>query len=281
VAACAEAGTDYVDLTGESEFVDRMYVAHHATAEQPAPRIVHACGFDSIPHDLGAYFTVQQLAATGRSPCAAWCGPARSSRRHLPLRPDGLSRRRQTPRGLRRPPRDRAAPRGRRSRAVGASRTATACSARGCCRCPPSTRRRGAQRRRAPVVRTRLPLLPLRRHEDAAVRRRRAPRRWPCSGSPHRCRRAAARCSAASRRARARRGPPCQVVVHRRLRGRRRRPDRAHPGQRRRPGYDETAKMLAESALCLAFDDNPPTAGRSRPRRRWATRSPTGCGPPA
>ena len=27
------------------------------------------------------------------------------------------------------------------------------------------------------------------------------------------------------------------------------------------PGYDETAKMLAESALCLAFDDNPPTAG--------------------
>ena len=28
------------------------------------------------------------------------------------------------------------------------------------------------------------------------------------------------------------------------------------------PGYDETAKMLAESALCLAFDDNPPTAGQ-------------------
>ncbi len=61
VAACAEAGTDYVDLTGEPEFVDRMYVAHHATAQRTGARIVHACGFDSIPHDLGAYYTVRQL----------------------------------------------------------------------------------------------------------------------------------------------------------------------------------------------------------------------------
>src|SRR3954447_16007561 len=61
VAACAEAGTDYVDLTGESEFVDRAYVAHHVTAQQTGARLVHACGFDSIPHDLGAYFTVQRL----------------------------------------------------------------------------------------------------------------------------------------------------------------------------------------------------------------------------
>ncbi len=65
VAACAEAGTDYVDLTGEPEFVDRMYVAHHATAERTGARIVHACGFDSIPHDLGAMYTVQQLGAKG------------------------------------------------------------------------------------------------------------------------------------------------------------------------------------------------------------------------
>jgi short subunit dehydrogenase-like uncharacterized protein len=61
VAACAEAGTDYVDLTGEPEFVDRMYVAHHERAKQTGARIVHACGLDSIPHDLGAWFTVQQL----------------------------------------------------------------------------------------------------------------------------------------------------------------------------------------------------------------------------
>ena len=61
VAACAETGTDYVDLTGEPEFVDRMYLKHHDHAEQSGARIVHACGFDSIPHDLGTLFTVQQL----------------------------------------------------------------------------------------------------------------------------------------------------------------------------------------------------------------------------
>ncbi|MFD9335505.1 saccharopine dehydrogenase family protein [Streptomyces sp. NPDC060028] len=63
VAACAEAGTDYLDLTGEPEFVDRMYVEHDARARETGARIVHACGFDSIPADLGAYFTVQQLPA--------------------------------------------------------------------------------------------------------------------------------------------------------------------------------------------------------------------------
>jgi len=62
VAACAAAGTDYVDLTGEPEFVDRTYVAHHATAEGTGARLVHCCGFDSIPHDLGAYFTIEELA---------------------------------------------------------------------------------------------------------------------------------------------------------------------------------------------------------------------------
>ena len=61
VAACAAAGTDYVDLTGEPEFIDRMYVRHHATAVRTGARLVHACGFDSIPHDLGAFFTVGHL----------------------------------------------------------------------------------------------------------------------------------------------------------------------------------------------------------------------------
>ena len=64
VAACATAGTDYVDLTGEPEFVDRMYLEHHDQAVASGARIVHACGFDSIPHDLGAWFTVQQLGST-------------------------------------------------------------------------------------------------------------------------------------------------------------------------------------------------------------------------
>jgi short subunit dehydrogenase-like uncharacterized protein len=64
VAACAAAGTDYVDLTGEPEFIDRMYLEHHDQAVDSGARIVHACGFDSIPHDLGAWFTVQQLGST-------------------------------------------------------------------------------------------------------------------------------------------------------------------------------------------------------------------------
>ena len=61
VAACAEAGTDYTDLTGEPEFVDLMYVRHHARAAETGARLVHACGFDSIPHDLGALYAVEQL----------------------------------------------------------------------------------------------------------------------------------------------------------------------------------------------------------------------------
>ncbi|MGN0101421.1 MAG: saccharopine dehydrogenase family protein [Dietzia sp.] len=59
VAACAKVGTDYVDLTGEPEFVDRMYLQHHDAAVASGARIVHACGFDSIPHDLGVFYTMK------------------------------------------------------------------------------------------------------------------------------------------------------------------------------------------------------------------------------
>jgi short subunit dehydrogenase-like uncharacterized protein len=61
VAACAAAGTDYADLTGEPEFVDRMWLTHQRRALDTGARLVHACGFDSVPHDLGAYLTVLQL----------------------------------------------------------------------------------------------------------------------------------------------------------------------------------------------------------------------------
>ena len=61
VAACAAAGTDYVDLTGEPEFVDRMWLGYHSRAVETGARLVHSCGFDSIPYDLGAQFTVEQL----------------------------------------------------------------------------------------------------------------------------------------------------------------------------------------------------------------------------
>lgn len=59
--ACADAGTHYCDLTGEPEFVDAMWLKYHAVAERTGARLVHCCGFDSIPHDLGAYFTMLQL----------------------------------------------------------------------------------------------------------------------------------------------------------------------------------------------------------------------------
>lgn len=61
VAACAESGTDYCDLTGEPDFVDQMWLRYQDTAERTGARLVHACGYDSVPHDLGALFTVSQL----------------------------------------------------------------------------------------------------------------------------------------------------------------------------------------------------------------------------
>jgi len=61
VAACAAAGTDYVDLTGEPEFVDLMWLRYHELAQRTGARLVHSCGFDSIPYDLGTQFTVEQL----------------------------------------------------------------------------------------------------------------------------------------------------------------------------------------------------------------------------
>jgi short subunit dehydrogenase-like uncharacterized protein len=61
VAACAAAGCGYADLTGEPEFVDLMYLRYGAQAVASGARLVHSCGFDSIPHDLGALWTVSQL----------------------------------------------------------------------------------------------------------------------------------------------------------------------------------------------------------------------------
>ncbi|MEU6996920.1 saccharopine dehydrogenase NADP-binding domain-containing protein [Nonomuraea sp. NPDC046570] len=61
VAACADAGTHYLDLTGEPEFVDRMYLLHHEHATKTGAKLVHSCGFDSIPYDLGVLYTVRRL----------------------------------------------------------------------------------------------------------------------------------------------------------------------------------------------------------------------------
>jgi short subunit dehydrogenase-like uncharacterized protein len=61
VAACVDAGTDYIDITGEPEFVDRIWLAHHEEARRSGVRIVHCCGFDSIPADLGVWYTLRHL----------------------------------------------------------------------------------------------------------------------------------------------------------------------------------------------------------------------------
>jgi short subunit dehydrogenase-like uncharacterized protein len=53
VAACVEHGTSYCDLTGETQFIREMIDRHHARAVETGARIVHCCGFDSIPFDLG------------------------------------------------------------------------------------------------------------------------------------------------------------------------------------------------------------------------------------
>lgn len=65
VAACARAGTDYCDLTGEVLFVHRSIAENHETARRTGARIVHACGFDSIPSDLGVLLTAQAARADG------------------------------------------------------------------------------------------------------------------------------------------------------------------------------------------------------------------------
>ncbi|MDT5245548.1 MAG: hypothetical protein QOD36_2924, partial [Mycobacterium sp.] len=55
VAACAAAGTDYADLTGESIFIRESIDVYHKQAIDTGARIVHSCGFDSIPSDLTVY----------------------------------------------------------------------------------------------------------------------------------------------------------------------------------------------------------------------------------
>jgi short subunit dehydrogenase-like uncharacterized protein len=65
VKACADTGTDYADLTGETLFVRRSIDAAHAKAQASGARIVHACGFDSVPSDLGVGLTAARAAAEG------------------------------------------------------------------------------------------------------------------------------------------------------------------------------------------------------------------------
>lgn len=60
VKVCAERGTDYCDLTGEVHWIRRMLDRYETTAGRTGARIVHCCGFDSVPSDLGVHFLQKQ-----------------------------------------------------------------------------------------------------------------------------------------------------------------------------------------------------------------------------
>jgi short subunit dehydrogenase-like uncharacterized protein len=263
VAACAEAGTDYLDLTGEPEFVDRMYLAHHARAVATGARIVHACGFDSIPHDLGVWFTVQQLPegvplrvrgmlrAGGRLSGGTFASALTA-----------FSRARQTKQAAAERRRVEGRPEGRRVRAVAR---------------PPH---RDAETGRWLVP---LPTIdPLVVRRSAAVLDRYGPDfEYSHYAAVKRLPVVIGGIAGVGSLVAAAQVPPLRRLLQSRV------PQGEGPSEEQRarawfrvrfvgegggrrvvtevaggdPGYDETAKMLAEAALCLAFDDNPPTAG--------------------
>lgn len=64
VAACAKAGTDCLDLSGEPNWMRRMIDMHHETAKASGARILHSCGFDSIPFEAGVWFCQETAKAT-------------------------------------------------------------------------------------------------------------------------------------------------------------------------------------------------------------------------
>jgi len=264
VAACTEAGTDYVDLTGEPEFVDLMYVRHHARAVETGARIVHACGFDSIPHDLGAYFTVKQLPEGVPIRLEGFVrAGGRPSGGTFHSAVTGFSRIRETATAARERRKLEPRPEGRRVRAIRGT--------------PRYDRSLGAW------------LLPLPTIDPQIVRRsaRALDRYGPDFSYGHYV--AVKRLPAAVGIVGGVAGlftlaqlPPTRNW----LLGRLQPGEGPSPGQREKgwfkvrfvgegggrrvvtevaggdPGYGETSKMLAESALCLARDDLPRTAGQ-------------------
>ncbi|AOR30760.1 saccharopine dehydrogenase [Streptomyces fodineus] len=267
VAACADAGTDYLDLSGEPEFVDLMYVRHDTRARETGARLVHACGFDSVPHDLGVYFTVRQLpegvplTVDGYVTAdAAFSGGTLASAlnqfaRGRQLLAAARERGRHEPRLM---GRRVAAPTGapRFAKEVGAwalplptlDPQIVRRSARALERYGPDFRyRHYAAVRRLPVALGGVAAV----GTVLAAAQLPSARRW------------------FSGRLRPGDGPSAQKRARSRFTvrfvgegGGRRVFTEVSGGD---PGYDETAKMLAEAALCLAFDELPPTAGQVTP----------------
>ncbi|GAB3674334.1 saccharopine dehydrogenase NADP-binding domain-containing protein [Salinisphaera aquimarina] len=69
IAACTESGTDYCDLTGEVHWIRQMLSKYEDAAKASGARIVHCCGFDSLPSDLGVYFLQQEAQKRFAAPC--------------------------------------------------------------------------------------------------------------------------------------------------------------------------------------------------------------------
>ena len=69
VQACAETGTDYGDITGETLWVAEMIKRHEKTAQQTGARLVNFCGFDSIPSDMGLHFLQTESLRRFKAPC--------------------------------------------------------------------------------------------------------------------------------------------------------------------------------------------------------------------
>ncbi|WP_174537676.1 saccharopine dehydrogenase family protein [Micromonospora chalcea] len=267
VAACAAAGTDYLDITGEPEFVDRMYVRHHAEAVRTGARLVHACGFDSIPHDLGVWYTVKQLPADGPIAVDGYVragGRFSAGTYHSAL--TAFSRTGEMSRAARARRSMEPKPDGRRVRAVPGKVGRVREFDQWAVPLPtidPQVVRRSAAARpeygpdfryRHFAAMKRLPTVLVAGVGLAGVVGlvKVAPtRRWLLG------------------RLASGQGPTAEQRAKSWFRvrfvgtgGGRRVVTEVAGGD---PGYDETAKMLAESALCLAFDDLPETAGQVTP----------------
>jgi short subunit dehydrogenase-like uncharacterized protein len=78
VKQCAEHGTDYVDLTGEPSWMYGTIARHDSAAKASGARIVHSCGFDSIPFDLGVFNLQQHAIAKTGQPIATVKGRVRA-----------------------------------------------------------------------------------------------------------------------------------------------------------------------------------------------------------
>ncbi|KAJ3666450.1 hypothetical protein Zmor_001892 [Zophobas morio] len=64
IKACVEEGTHHIDVSGEVQFIEEMQLKYHKKAEEKGVYIISACGFDSIPSDMGIVFAQQNFSGT-------------------------------------------------------------------------------------------------------------------------------------------------------------------------------------------------------------------------